>query len=189
VVHVRQLEDTTLTFIVSGKLWRNSLIMMDKETGSLWSHITGECMEGEYLDRTLTQIPSVQTTWSEWVTAHPGTRVLKKSEEILSSKYERYFADPERTGLFRTMWLQDRMPGKALIHGLTIGPHALAVADSVLTVDQPVTTELAEIQLKVVREPDGGVSATRADTGEAVLVRTAFWFAWSSFYPNTEVLD
>ncbi len=102
-MHVRQVGDQTLTFIVSGKLWRNSLIMQDKETGSLWSHVTGECLEGDYLGTQLEMIPMVQTTWRQWSADHPETRVLKKSAEVKSSHYEKYFADPERTGLFQTV--------------------------------------------------------------------------------------
>ena len=35
-----------LTFGVSGMLWNRSLVMYDKETGTLWSHILGEAMQG-----------------------------------------------------------------------------------------------------------------------------------------------
>jgi len=189
VVHARTVGDATLTFIVSGKLWRNSLIMMDKETGSLWSHITGRCLEGEYEGTQLKMIPVVQTTWQDWKAQHPATRVLKKDEEIRSSTYEGYFADPEKTGIFRSNWLQERMPGKALVHGLNIGPHALAVADSALTPGAKVVATVGNIEVEVQRDADGGIRAIRKDTGEKVLVRTAFWFAWSSFFPRTEVVD
>lgn len=188
-MHARQVGDQTLTFIVSGKLWRNSLIMQDKETGSLWSHITGECLEGEYLGTQLEMIPVVQTTWRQWSTDHPDTRVLKKSEEITSSQYEKYFDDPERTGLFRTIWLQDRLPGKSLVHGLLMGPHSVAITDEALTTGKPVTTELGGVEVVVTRASDGGVRAVRQDTGEAVQVRTAYWFAWSTYFPRTEVVD
>ena len=189
MVHVRQVEDKTLTFIVSGKLWRNSLIMQDKETGSLWSHVTGECLEGDYKGMQLEMIPVVQTTWAQWSADHPATRVLKKSEEIKSSPYESYFSDPEKNGLFRTAWLQDRMPGKSLIHGLTLGAHSLAVADSALSEGDSITGKVGEVEVKVTREADGGVTAVRTDTGGALIVRTAYWFAWSTYFPKTEVID
>jgi hypothetical protein len=189
VVHVRQVEDKTLTFIVSGKLWRNSLIMQDKETGSLWSHVTGECLEGEYKGTQLEMIPVVQTTWAQWSADHPKTRVLKKSEEIKSAPYQRYFDDPEKNGLFSTVWAQDRLPGKSLVHGVMLGPHSLAVADAVLTDGASVTGKLGDVEVKVTRNSDGGVSAVRTDTGEELVVRTAYWFAWSTYFPKTEVID
>lgn len=188
-MHIRKIEDRTLTFIVSGKLWRNSLVMQDKETNSLWSHITGVCLEGELEGKVLEQIPSVQTNYSQWTDSHPESRVLKKSEEIQSSQYQKYFDDPERTGLFRTFWLEDRLPGKSLVYGITLGPHALAVADEALKTGAPLTQELGGIKLVISRDADGGVRAVRDEDGEEVIVREAYWFAWSSFFPNTEVLD
>jgi hypothetical protein len=187
VVYARELDGQVLTLIVSGKLWRNSLIMMDEESGSLWSHVTGECLEGEHAGRSLRRLPSVQTTWAAWRDAHPGTRVLKKSAEILSSRYERYFADQDRAGMFRSLWLHDRMPAKALVHGVTDGPHALAVRDDVLAPGDGRTVDLAGRPVRLVRDRDGGVRAYAADGGE-LPVFTAFWFAWSSFHPNTAVV-
>ncbi len=188
-MHARQVGDQTLTFSVSGKLWRNSLVMQDKETGSLWSHVTGECLEGEYLGTQLEMIPVVQTTWRQWSADHPATRVLEKDEEIKSSQYEGYFADPERTGLFRTVWLQDRLPGKSLVHGLLLGTHGLAVTDAALVAGKPVEVQLDDVKIRVTRGADGGVRAVRKDTGAEVQVRTAYWFAWSTYFPRTAVVD
>jgi hypothetical protein len=188
-VHARQVGDKTLTFIVSGKLWRNSLIMQDKETGSLWSHIMGDCLDGEYAGSQLEMIPVVQTSWSQWVEDHPETRVLKKSEEIKSSQYESYFNDPDRSGLFPTVWLEDRLPGKSLIHGVLVGPYSLAVPDAALVEGRDVAWKLGGLVLKFTRGKDGGVRCVRLDNGEEILVRTAFWFAWSTYFPRTEVLE
>ena len=189
MVHVRQVEDRTLNFIVSGKLWRNSLVMQDKETGSLWSHVTGECLEGEYKGVQLEMIPVVQTTWEQWSADHSETRVLKKSEEIKASPYEKYFQDPEKIGLFRTAWLQDRLPGKTLIHGLVLGAHSLAVTDEVLLPGEAVAGKLGEVEVTMTRNADGGVIAVRKDTAGVLIVRTAYWFAWSTYFPNTAVID
>jgi len=189
VVYARTVGDADLTFIVSGKLWRNSLIMMDEETGSLWSHVTGECLEGEHAGAVLDVVPSVQTSWAEWKSAHPATRVLEKSDEITSSHYEEYFADPDKAGLFRTQWLMGRMSAKTLVHGVTVGLHAAAVVDSSLAGGEEVEADLGGVLVAIRRDPDGGVRALRRDTAERLPVKTSFWFAWSAFYPNTVVLD
>ena len=134
-------------------------------------------------------IPSVQTTMERWSLDHPRTRVLKKSEEIRSSGYESYFQDPERTGLFRTVWLRERLPGKTMIHGLQLGPHALAVTDEVLSPGAKVEAVVGDVPVVLERESDGGVRARRMDTGEGLVVRAAYWFAWSTYFPRTEVID
>jgi hypothetical protein len=227
VVYARTFADRTATFIVSGKLWRNSLIMQDLETGSLWSHVTGEALHGSAAGQRLQVIPSVQTTWDAWVREHPQTKLLKKDRSITSSVYEGYFEDPDRIGMFRARWLMEKMPGKALVHGIARGPHALAAADA--TLDGVVNGSLGEDAVVLLRGADGGARAFLAEvdgetlefepapsgvlkdraTGstwdlvrgvglsgplagrelEELPVTTAYWFAWSAFYPNTAVVD
>ena len=68
--------DKRLVFQVSGKLWQRSLVMRDLQTGSLWSHILGEAMDGPLKGTTLKPIPSVITSWGEWKKKHPETSVL-----------------------------------------------------------------------------------------------------------------
>lgn len=203
MVYARALAGRKLTFIVSGKLWRNSLIMQDLETGTLWSHVSGEALEGPLKGETLAPLPSVQTRWADWIAAHPESEVLRKSEAVSASRYAAYFADPERTGIFRAHYLMDRMPGKAQVLGLVLGPHALAVSDSLLRAEGLVQGELAGEAVTLRLGADGGVRAWRGAwswdgqagrlVGEGVAVelpvQRAYWFAWSAFYPNTAVLD
>jgi hypothetical protein len=203
--------------------------MQDRETGTYWSHVSGEAMEGPLKDAKLAMIPAVQTTWDKWRTRHLETTLLAKSREVRSSQYARYFQDPEKTGLFRSRHLVSRMPAKTLVHGLTIGLHALAVPDDRLGEGSFVQALLGQEPVVLARGLDGGVrafSARRAgkvmkfekgekkgtvrdtQTGsswslergaaitgelagerlEEIPVTLAFWFAWSTFYPNTEVL-
>ena len=228
MVYARTLGSQSYTFQVSGMLWRNSLIMRDRETGSLWSHVTGEGLSGPAKGKRLEKSASVQTTWKNWRAAHPDTRVLKKSEEVLSSHYQKYFDDPERNGLFRSQWLMEKMPGKTKVHGAVVGAHAVAITDGAFESDGLVFVDLGGTPVVMVRGGDGGVRAFEARVGdrklemehsagafrdaatgsawdleqgtatagpmtgevlEPIPVTTVFWFAWSSFYPNTQVVD
>jgi len=228
VVYARTLGGTKYTFQVSGRLWRNSLIMVDRETETSWSQITGRAIDGPHRGAQLEKLAAVETTWEDWRTAHPETKVLKKSKEVLSSHYQSYFDDPEKLGLFRAQWLEERMPGKTLVYGASIGPHAVAVTEGAL-VDEVVEATLGDTPVVLARARDGGVRAfvARAEgeilelgrnpkTGEvrdaggsiwdlgsgrcisgprsgshleSVAVTPVYWFAWSGFYPNTQVID
>lgn len=189
MVYARKLGARTYTFEVSGKLWRNSFIMEDRETSTSWSHVTGRALDGPGRGAQLQALPSVQTTWIEWKTAHPATEVLKKSEEVLSSHYESYFSDPDRMGLFRAQWLTEKMPGKTLIWGTTVGTHAVALTDEALIEGKEVEVELGKAMVVVERGTDGGVRAYAGEERDEIPVTRAFWFAWSSFYPNTQVVQ
>ena len=57
-------------------LWNRSLVIRDLETGSLWSHILGECKEGALLGARLPTIPSTIMSWKEWSTKFPNTSAL-----------------------------------------------------------------------------------------------------------------
>ena len=164
MVYARTLGGTTYTFQVSGRLWRNSLIMVDRETGTSWSQITGRAIDGKHRGAQLEKLEAIETRWREWYAAHPDTKLLKKGEEVLGSHYQKYFDDPEKMGLFRAQWLAERMPGKTLVYGASIGPHAVAVTEGALG-NQMVATNLGDTPVVLARAPDGGVRAfiTRVD--------------------------
>ncbi len=230
VVYVREVGYRTITLIASGKLWRNSLVMQDEESGTLWSHITGEAFDGPMRGEILETIPSVQTTWSQWIGEHPDTKVLKQESAVRGSRYDSYFQDPERTGLFRVEWLRERLPGKSIVYGITRGSSALAVTGDRLASAPLLNTRVGRDSLVICRSDDGGVRAfvsrvngldfrftvspedggihdaetdsiwdlkegistsgrLRGTRLTEVKVLPAYWFAWSNFYPRTDVID
>jgi hypothetical protein len=88
-VYARDAAGQTLTLGVSGMLWNRSLVMYDRETNSLWSHILGEAMQGRLQGTRLQQVTSVMTDWQTWSTDHPDTTVLWISRT--STEYRREF--------------------------------------------------------------------------------------------------
>lgn len=227
-MYARSLGGKALTFQVSGKLWRNSLIMQDRETDSWWSQVTGRAINGKSRGAQLQKLESVETTWEKWFAAHPETSVLAKTEEVAGSHYQRYFEDPDRMGLFRAQWLTEKMAGKTLVYGAAVGPHAVAVTDGALSTGV-VRADLGGVPVVMARGMDGGVRAfvarvdgtplqpmsgvdefvmagadgstwnvrsgvstdgpRKGSSLESVAVTPVYWFAWSGFYPNTQVID
>ena len=128
-MYERKAGGETTTFGVSGKLWKDALIMYDRASRSLWSHVTGECVQGEHEGEVLTVFPSVQTTWAEWKSAHPETKVLlKDGDPEEGSRYRKYFDSPDRMGIFGTANSDDRLAGKDLVLGLRLGGETAAYA-------------------------------------------------------------
>lgn len=78
-MYAREVDARTLTFAVSGLLWEHSLVMIDEQTESLWSHLLGECMRGELQGAQLETIPSTITDWESWRTRYPHTSVVLMS--------------------------------------------------------------------------------------------------------------
>lgn len=89
-MYVRTINNQDLNFCVSGKLWNRSLVMMDIETESLWSHILGKCMDGKLKGTELVTLPADMLTWSAWKAEHPKTTVLnmrRTNEEYTKDFY------------------------------------------------------------------------------------------------------
>jgi len=94
-VYGSKIAGRRLTFVVSGQLWNGSLVMMDQETKSLWSHILGKCVKGDLKGETLPVLDSDVTTWKAWLHEHPETEVLnlrRTSKNYSAEFYQR----PER---------------------------------------------------------------------------------------------
>ncbi len=75
-------------------LWETNLVMVDQETGSLWSQILGQSMRGPLVGTMLEQIPARMTTWRIWKAKHPQTTVFYMSRT--SGVYDRGFLGPHR---------------------------------------------------------------------------------------------
>jgi hypothetical protein len=189
VVYARRVDSRDLTFIVSGMLWRDSLVMMDRETETLWSHVTGEALRGPLAGKRLEPIPVVQTTWQRWRAAHPETLVLVKDEPVQGSVYEEYHTDPNRFGITRARRSVKRLPGKTLVHGTVVGGEAVAIRDGALDVGKELEVRVGERGVVFRRSSDGGTRAFEAGSGDELPVTVAYWFAWIAFYPGTELVE
>ena len=85
----RRVKGKTLTLAVSGLLWEHSLVLIDKETQSYWSHLLGEAMRGKLTGAVLKPIPSVMTDWKKWRKRYPQSTVVvmsRTAQEYRSSK-------------------------------------------------------------------------------------------------------
>jgi hypothetical protein len=77
----------TLSFGHEGILFKNSFIMYDRQTKSLWVHTMGEAVKGKLKGKQLEFIPSVVTTFKAWKKRHPKTLVLtgRKASRFMGS--------------------------------------------------------------------------------------------------------
>ncbi|PWB46072.1 MAG: hypothetical protein C3F12_08390 [Candidatus Methylomirabilota bacterium] len=131
MVYVRPThQGAPIIFGVSGQLWRDALVMYDRETGSLWSHVTGGAIVGPLKGQTLTPYPASHTTWKQWRRLHPDTLVLSKQSafgvEGTHNAYRRYFEDQEKLGIFGTRNPDAVLPGKEFVLGLSLGDTRVA---------------------------------------------------------------
>ncbi len=82
-----------LTFEVFGLL-KGVLTMIDRETGSVWTHLDGKAITGRLQGSRMAMLPLVHITWEEWKASHPDTMVLSP-ETPFQNRY-----GPVRIGVF-----------------------------------------------------------------------------------------
>jgi len=75
-VYARSAADRELTFDFADGLLNNNLLIVDRETSSVWSQLHGKAVIGQLEGTPLEIVPSVQTTWKFWRERHPDTRVM-----------------------------------------------------------------------------------------------------------------
>ena len=162
-MYVREVSDTVLTFGVSGKLIMNGLVMYDRETGSLWSQVIGQGVDGLHKGSELTIIPALQTTWQRWLSAHPETLVLDKRGRYLSDGYMSYYTDSS-LGIFGQTERDGRLGPKEFVVGVTINGRFKAYPFSELDKTPVVNDVLDGVPLLVTfdRASDPGSAASPA---------------------------
>jgi hypothetical protein len=166
VVHVRTIEDRVLDFGVSGSLWKDAMVMYDRQTQSFWSQITGESIEGELKGTRLEMIPSVVMAFAEWTRLYPETLVLTKHPgDPDASRYEDY-VNSSRQGIFGTQAKRDELAPKAVVQGVAVGGQAAALPHASLREGDPVAFELDGEALAAVKAGSAVLIYRREVDGE-----------------------
>ena len=158
----------TTEFGTSGMLYRSNKLMYDRATETLWHQFRGEPVAGPLADSgvRLEILPSVLTTWGQWLAEHPDTTVISNdtgvypaefytSEEDFASIYYSYRADPGT--MFPVAGIDDGLPVKEQVFGLTFNEEARAYPRPALA-HEPVLNDTVGGQDVVIVTVAGGGS-------------------------------
>ena len=157
LVFDRVVDDRTLTFGVSGYLFRNNLVMYDHQTNTYWSQLLAQGIRGALNGEKLTLVPTVITEWASWKDEHPETTVLSaqqlgKQADKVVDPYAGYYASGI-AGLTGSL-ADDRLPAKELVVGLVIGDEARAYPLPALKETVIVNDQLASVPLLLLYDAD-----------------------------------
>jgi len=78
-VYSREIEGQILTLVPSGWTYRNTFVLYDRETGTLWYPYRKGLMgiQGKYFQQWLLKLPSRDTTWKRWIRQFPDSKILR----------------------------------------------------------------------------------------------------------------
>lgn len=156
------------TFGTSGLLYRSNKLMVDRQTGTLWSNLTGEPVLGPALERStrdpepLPVLPLTVTTWKEWRERHPRTTVLaldRALEARWGYDYSPGAADRKRQGV---SFPKGPIPAGGVldpgddIYAVRLGRLARAYEVAQVLRERVINDRLGEHGLVVVGDPESG---------------------------------
>jgi hypothetical protein len=77
-VYSREIDGEVLTLSASGWTYKNTFILYDYETESMWYHFVGQRgltgITGKYVGRFLPELVAKRIRWNLWVKEQPDTK-------------------------------------------------------------------------------------------------------------------
>ena len=185
-------ETTALSFGVSGLLYQSDVLLYDRQTESLWSQVMGEAVVGPLKGTSLPQMPVFHTSWRDWRTKHPTTQVLSLEtgfgRDYTGSPYDGY--DQSRQLYFN---VSNKAPSdyhpKERVLGVEVDGvyKAYPFVELFAKANKQFTDTINGRELKISWDDVAETAYVRDVSGKDVVSLVAFWFAWYTFHPETEV--
>ncbi len=176
----RVVDGDTLEFLDSGELGKDAMVMVDRQTGSRWSHLEGRALDGDMKGTQLEPVTHTYTSWGKWRSLYPRTVCLTKlGRDIFESDFKRYYDRWNQLGPANTANPDSRLAGKELICGFMIGGAPVCVPLYALVEHKQFTLDVrgvpAEVEFDVLSETavvysraldDDSLSLLRLDFGK-----------------------
>ncbi|MCL6295333.1 DUF3179 domain-containing protein [Jejuia spongiicola] len=116
-----KVNDTKTTFGVSGLLYNANLILYDRNTGSNWSQMKLECVNGQLIGDRPELVNIIETNWKTWKALYPNSEVLS-TDTGFSRNYNNYPYGPYRTSntyfIFQPAIFNDALPNKERVYAI-----------------------------------------------------------------------
>ena len=168
-MYSRELDGKTYTFGVSGKLLRDALLMYDHQTQTLWSHITGEAVQGELKGKQLKMLAGTpRIKWQDWKRNQPLTKVLSVAsdlrrperhiQDIRADNYARYHASSD-AGISGTQYTDNRLMNKELVVGVRINESYRAYPFTAFKKQSIINDEVADVPVLAFHDLESNATA------------------------------
>jgi hypothetical protein len=178
-----------LVLRTTGLLQRSNKLMYDLRSKSAIDTFTGRALSGPLQDAgvTLEQVTVVTSTWGEWKSAHPETRIVRRDGGIGRTYEDDPLSGRDDGGpIFPIGDVDGRLPVQTKIVGV-VAPDGTPIAFSAIEARAALEAGESVVLAGVEVVTDGSGLRARAVDGGELPAHEAFWFAWSQFHPGTEL--
>ena len=189
----RRVGGRTLTFDATGALWRDTLVIRDRATGSLWTAATGRAIAGPLEGEVLRGLPAAVSRAGRWEGAHPRSLYLDLGRGTSPPlKMKIYRASP-MTGVSGVKAMDSRYRAKqellVLESGVVPGD-AEALAFTAAEIERRDCVETSLGGNAIVVRWDAALGAPRAfREGEEVQLVPMYWFAVGEHFDRVRTLE
>jgi hypothetical protein len=188
LVWERKVDGRVLEFGVSGLLYLEQFLLFDRETESLWAQYDGVAVAGPLAGTKLRRVPSRQEPVGAWMNRHHSSTVLARPErkkiDYRHSPYEAYWASESVPVPVRAE--DRRYHPKEVVLGVEVDGKYRAYLGSILSGERGRIVDTFRGQ-KIRILYDSNVGLFMYEASDAVVVTDAYWFAWKSLHPETEI--
>ena len=191
------MDGKTLTFGVSGKLYKSGLLMFDRQTDSLWSQLLQQAITGPLTGNKLTMLPAEHTPWESWRSRHPETEVLSPDTGFKRDYGLDPYAKYREAGVpvFSKQTTASSATGRKLrpmerVLGVQLDGVKKAYPFRSLKKQPPeFKDQLGDMVVVVHFDKKSETAFVTDQSGAAVPAVVLSWFAWNDFYPDSLVFN
>lgn len=188
VIYDRRAGGHVLEFRNSGTLWRDGLVLRDRETGTYWSAATGLALYGPLAGERLRPVPAVLARVSAWEKVFPASLYLDLDRDTSVPLLMRLYRASQWQGLSGRKTADSRHRPKETVF-------TIAEADEALAFTAGEIEAAGRLDTAIHGEPvsirwDAALSAPRASRpdGTEMAVVPMFWFAAARHYARVTTL-
>lgn len=187
-VYDRRVGDLVLDFQNSGALWRDTLVLRDRATGTYWSAANGRALSGPLAGQRLRPVPAVVVRAGDWQRVFPASLTMDLDKDTSEPILLRLYGASPWQGVSGEKTRDARHRPKEQVFTVGEGDEALAFTAGEIEVAGHVETSLQEEPISV--RWDAKLQAPRAygPGGDERPVVTMFWFAAGRHYARVRTL-
>ncbi|MEO9588609.1 MULTISPECIES: DUF3179 domain-containing protein [Marinobacter] len=189
-----RVEGRTLTFGVSGLLYNSDLLMYDHQTESLWSQIEGRAISGSLAGSELEPVAIRHELWRKWRNRVGDAGLVLSTDtghrrNYRQSPYGDY--DHSERLYFPVSSTSRKYHPKTWVLGWTYNGESKAwpfpeLADHG---DGELEDQIGGRKVSIHFDADVPSAELRDESGKLLPATRAFWFAWYTFHPETQIFE
>lgn len=183
-MYARTIEDKEYTFDFGDGLVEDNLLVVDRETRSVWSQLAGRAVSGPMEHTPLPSLPSLQTTWGYWKSRYPDTRVSVREE----TEGRPYVYNVFTPGEPRERNADLGHDVSTLGLGLVIGDEDwfFPLAELART-DKPLPRDIGGAPVTIHYAAEGVTAWAEDAEGKMLVTVLVYEPRWLAFYPESQI--